>query len=221
MRYKFALLPFKKTFYITSLSFGIIPSLDSRKLGKKEGKEQEHALTEVLPTCAWEKRKGLSHTRHLPCSVMLIQAPLFTPGSKWEIREQRWGRLSASWILEDAECLACSVAWSRPTLCSSVDGRGSSVHGILPARILEWVVISSSRGPSRLRNWTCISYIFWTGRQVLYHGTNQRKPSDCLTLYINQQISSVQYVQGTESGICKNTRPPSRETGMSLCHTGH
>ena len=48
-----------------------------------------------------------------------------------------------------------------------------------------------------------------------------RKPCDCLTLYINQQISSVQYVQGIESGICKNTRPPSRETGMSLCHIGH
>ena len=48
-----------------------------------------------------------------------------------------------------------------------------------------------------------------------------RKPSDCLTLYINQQISSVQYMQGTESGIYKNRRPPSRKMGMSLCHTEH
>ena len=36
------------------------------------------------------------------------------------------------------------------TLCDSMDysPRGSSVHWILQARILEWVVISSSRGSS-------------------------------------------------------------------------
>ena len=35
-----------------------------------------------------------------------------------------------------------------------------SVHGILQARILEWVAISSSRGSSWLRDWTCVSYIY-------------------------------------------------------------
>ena len=44
--------------------------------------------------------------------------------------------------------------------------RGSSVHGILQARILEWVAISSSRGSSCSRDETCVSCI---GRQVLYH----------------------------------------------------
>ena len=34
---------------------------------------------------------------------------------------------------------------------------GSSVHGILQARILEWVAISFSRGSSWLRNWTRVS----------------------------------------------------------------
>ena len=34
---------------------------------------------------------------------------------------------------------------------------GSSVHGILQARILQWVAISSSRGSSQLRDWTYIS----------------------------------------------------------------
>ena len=39
------------------------------------------------------------------------------------------------------------VAQSCPTLCHPMDGSlpGSSVHGILQARILEWVAISSSR----------------------------------------------------------------------------
>ena len=33
---------------------------------------------------------------------------------------------------------------------------GSSVHGILQARILEWVAMPSSRGSSWPRDWTCI-----------------------------------------------------------------
>ena len=43
--------------------------------------------------------------------------------------------------------------------CSSP---GSSVHGILQARILEWVAISFSRGSSQPRDWTQVSCI--TGR---------------------------------------------------------
>ena len=42
----------------------------------------------------------------------------------------------------------------------------SSVHGISQANILEWVVISFSRGSSRPRDWTRLSCI---GRQILYH----------------------------------------------------
>ena len=48
-------------------------------------------------------------------------------------------------------CAACLVAQSRPTLCDPVDCSppGSSVHGILQARILEWVAMPSSKGSSR------------------------------------------------------------------------
>ena len=35
----------------------------------------------------------------------------------------------------------------------------SSVHGILQARILEWVAISFSRGSSRPRDWSWVSHI--------------------------------------------------------------
>ena len=45
----------------------------------------------------------------------------------------------------------------------------SSVHGILRARILEWVAISFSRGSSQPRDQTCISWFSCIGRQVLYH----------------------------------------------------
>ena len=44
----------------------------------------------------------------------------------------------------------------------------SSVHGILLARILEWVAMPS-RGSSCPRNQTHVSYISSMDRQVLYH----------------------------------------------------
>ena len=68
-------------------------------------------------------------------------------------------------------------AQSCPTLCDPTDCTlpGSSAHGIFQARILEWVVISSSRVSSRPRNRTSISCIscivdrfftHWTIREV-------------------------------------------------------
>ena len=53
------------------------------------------------------------------------------------------------------------VAQSCPTLCDPRDCSlpGSSVHGILQARILEWVAIPFSRGPSQPRDWTQVSCI--------------------------------------------------------------
>ena len=53
------------------------------------------------------------------------------------------------------------VAESCPTLCDPVDCSlpGFSVHGILQARILEWVTISFSRGSSRPRDRTQVSRI--------------------------------------------------------------
>ena len=46
-----------------------------------------------------------------------------------------------------------------PTLCDPVDCNllGFSVHGILQARILEWIAISFSRESSRLRDRTWVS----------------------------------------------------------------
>ena len=51
-----------------------------------------------------------------------------------------------------------------PHLCDPMDCNppGSSVHGVLQARILEWVAISSSRGSYLPRDQTHVSYIFLT-----------------------------------------------------------
>ena len=62
-----------------------------------------------------------------------------------------------------------------PYSCDTMDWSpsGSAVHGILQARILEWGVISLSRGTARPRNWTQISRIAgrcftnWATRKVI------------------------------------------------------
>ena len=56
------------------------------------------------------------------------------------------------------------VAQSCPTLCDPMDCSppGFPVHGILQARILEWIPISFSRGSSQTRGWTWVSYIAGT-----------------------------------------------------------
>ena len=66
--------------------------------------------------------------------------------------------------LISCSCLVLSHVF---TLCDSMDCSlpGFSVHGILQARILEWVAVSSSRGSSQPRDWT---YVFCTGRRILY-----------------------------------------------------
>ena len=46
---------------------------------------------------------------------------------------------------------------------------GSSVHGILQARLLEWVTMCPSRGSSLPRGQTGVFYVSCIGRQVLYH----------------------------------------------------
>ena len=55
-------------------------------------------------------------------------------------------------------CAAAVLAQSRLTLLRphEFSPPGSSVHGILQARILAWVAISSSRGSSRPRDRTCV-----------------------------------------------------------------
>ena len=59
------------------------------------------------------------------------------------------------------------VAQSYPTLCNPMDCSlpGSSIHGILQAKVLEWVAISFSRGSSRPRDQTQVSHT--AGRRIL------------------------------------------------------
>ena len=53
-----------------------------------------------------------------------------------------------------SECMLShfSRVWLFATPCNPCGPPGTSVHGILQARILEWVAVSSSRGSSQPRN---------------------------------------------------------------------
>ena len=62
---------------------------------------------------------------------------------------------------------SCLTLWD-PMDCSPSD---SSAHGILQARILEWVAIFSSRGSSQSRDPIHVSCISCIGRWILYHCT--------------------------------------------------
>ena len=74
---------------------------------------------------------------------------------------------------------SCPILWD-PTDSSQPE---SSVHGILQARILEWVAISFSRGSSRFRDWTwvfCIAgrfFTIWATRDAPCQGSPPAVPS--------------------------------------------
>ena len=80
------------------------------------------------------------------------------------------------------------VAQSCPTLCDPMDCSppGSSVHGILQARILEWTAISFSRGSSQPRDQTWVSCIagrfftIWVTRGALANSFSDPKGKTCL-----------------------------------------
>ena len=68
-------------------------------------------------------------------------------------------------------CVSVKSLQSCLTLCDPMDCSppSSSVHGILQARILEWVAMPFCRGSSPPRDPTCVSCVSCIGRQLLYH----------------------------------------------------
>ena len=68
-------------------------------------------------------------------------------------------------------CVCILSSFSHVQLCNPIDCSppGSPVHGILQARILEWIAMLSSRGSSQPRDLTEVSYVSCFGRRVLYH----------------------------------------------------
>ena len=102
-------------------------------------------------------------------------------------------------------CVSHSVmsdSWQQSMDCSPP---GSSVHGILQARILEWVAIPFSRGSSQPRDWTWVSCI--VGRFLTTRGTRET-PSLPKSLVLFKWQCAVE-LQGTVSLLASlNHRDP-------------
>ena len=92
-----------------------------------------------------------------------------TDQAAWKLRQNFYVlvlRLSSFFVCMSAKSLqSCSI------LCDAMNCSPptSSVHGILQARIMEWVTMPSSRTSSVLKGRTHISYKSCIGRWVLYH----------------------------------------------------
>ena len=106
--------------------------------------------------------------RSLPSGFRLVW-PVGSADRKWG-GERRVRSLHSSGSLpvglqqDDCPSSACVRVQSCPTLCNPIDCSppGPSVHGILQARIIEWVAMPSCRGSSQPRDGTsvfCISCV--------------------------------------------------------------
>ena len=99
-------------------------------------------------------------------SVFFYHKRIFSKTSACDILGNVWKCplwLVSWWILWLFSTRAQLLQWC-PTLCNPTDCSppGPSVHGIFPAKILEWVAISSSRGSPQPRDWTLISCVSCT-----------------------------------------------------------
>ena len=83
------------------------------------------------------------------------------------------------------------VTQLRPTLCDPTGCSlpGSSVYGILQARILEWIVIPFSRGSFQSRNWAQVSCV--AGRFFTVWATGKIRKTIDLTIwtFVSKTIS--------------------------------
>ena len=97
-------------------------------------------------------RKGLCRTR----KGIWLPSDLFSGCAAQSVSHSRWIHL----LFRQVKCV-CSVASGICNLCDPMDcsPSGSSVRGILQARILEWVATPSPRGSSWPRDRTHISFV--------------------------------------------------------------
>ena len=109
-------------------------------------------------------------------------------------------------VNDKINCAMCSDAQSCSTLCNPMDSSspGSSVHGILQERILEWVIISSSRGSSRLRDGACVSYISCTGKQILYYQCHMWKLIELEALLYKKRRTKIKFLFRTGEQFLKD-----------------
>ena len=128
---------------ITALKFS---HLKTPSLSSEPSSSARSALPTAGGTFPWLTCHIDSRTYHLPsipCPYISLPWPCFT------------------FLTIHIQVCVCFVAQPCLTLCDLKDCSppGSSVHGTLQARILEWVAMPSSRGSSQPRDQTQVFHI--------------------------------------------------------------
>ena len=106
-------------------------------------------------------------------------------------------------------------AQSCLTLCDPMD---YTVHGILQARILEWVAFPFSRGSSQPRNQTrvsCIASGFFTNWAIREAQLVSTTKSEVFQVSINQQVFTA--AAAVTSVVSDSVRPRRRQPTRLLC----
>ena len=93
-------------------------------------------------------------------------------------------------------CVCVCILSCVQLFCDPMDYSlpGSSVHGILKARILEWVVISFSRGSSQPRDWTCISCISALAGRFLTSWATIYIYMECVQVRVSASLCGLQHL---------------------------
>ena len=110
--------------------------------------------------------------------------------------------------------VSCLVTRLCPTSCNPMvySLPGSSVHGILQGRILEWVAISFSGGSSRPREQTHVSCT--AGRFTTTEPPNKRTIS-----FLQSSFYPLLWCTGFSlQRLVMSRSTGSRHTGFSVCH---
>ena len=112
----------------------------------------------------------------------------------------------------------CLAAQMFPTLCRPMDCSppGSSVHGILQARILEWLAIPLSRGSSQTRDRSQVSCI--AGRFSTVWAT--RNPSIMITIILNFSLYGVNLLVHASFAVDSAGLQVTFVEWMNLCING-
>ena len=133
-------------------------------------------------------KEGFSETPEKPHLIQQYQHRLNTSTIIWELSVffKKVFLMSFSPYYQTSK----TKPQARPIDCSPP---GSSVRELFQARILEWVVSSSSRGSSRPRDQIRVSCISCIGRQILYHCATWEAPIPVIKFVYKSQVLYIQF----------------------------